>query len=224
MITLILVLIFLGIAVYFDMRYRGIPKFLPMLFCVIGVIANLVMGSKIDETFVMLLLICAVILLASFTRIFQKHDAMMLCAITLTTPFMGWVTPSILCGIFGVILGFAAHLIICKIRNSEHPYIEVKNIGRKRTKLARIISHVNGGERFVVPAIIIDDGKERSVNIFGKKVVITPSRQATGEEQFNFNISRGDMGKTNSKYVIPVIPMMPFFAGVYVVLLILFFV
>lgn len=226
MITLILVLFFLGIAVYFDVRYRGMPKLLPILFCGIGVVANLLMGSKIDETLAVLLLVCGILYLASFTRIYTSHDAVMLCAITLTTPFMGWMIPSIICGMFGVLCGFVAHLILCKMRNAEHPYIKVKNIGRKKTKLARIISHVNGGEKFVVPAIKTDSVEEKFITIFGKKFVVSPSKLGSGEEEeekFNFNISRGEMGKTDAKYVIPVIPLMPFFAGWYVVLLVLFF-
>jgi len=222
MITPILVLIFLGIAVYFDLRYRGMPKFLPALFCGIGVVANLLMGSKIDETFALLLLICVMICLVSFTRLIARHDAMMLCAITLTTPFMGWMPPSVVCLFFGFIGGFTTLLILCKMRNSGHPHIDVKNTGRKMIKLAKIISHVNNGERFVVPAIKIDRGEEKSVVIFGKKIILAQARVEVYEENLDLNISRGEMGKTDSKYVIPVIPLMPFFAGVYVVLLVMY--
>ncbi len=222
MITPILILIFLGIAVYFDVRYRGMSKFLPILFCGIGVAVNLIMGSKIDETFVLLLLLCAILYLTSFTRIYTKHDAMMLCAITLTTPFMGWMTPSVLCGILGVLCGFVVHLILCKVRNAEHPYIEIKNISNKKTKLARILSHVNGGQKFVVPAIMMDTSKEKTINIFGKKLTVSPAKEGIGEEKFNFDVSRSEMGKTDAKYVIPVIPLMPFFAGWYVLLMIMF--
>jgi|APSaa5957512535_1039671.scaffolds.fasta_scaffold07443_1 hypothetical protein len=231
MITLILVLVFLGIAVYFDVRYRGIPKFLPMLFCGIGVGVNLLTGSSLDETFVMLLLICGLLLLASFTRIYARHDGLMLCAITLTTPFMGWMIPSVLCGIFGVASGFVALLILCRIRNAGKPYIDVKNISKKKIKLARLISHVNGGQKFVVPAIrsyndkpdITQDKIQQIIKKWKEKMAWVQFHNDPNDtpDRFDFNLSRNHMGKTNSKYVIPVIPLVPFFAGWYVVFIVM---
>ena len=238
MLTLILVLIMLGVAVYFDVRYRGMPKYLPILFCGIGVGVNLLMGSNLDETFAMLLLVCGLLCLVSFTRIYAWHDAMMLCAITLTTPFIGWMIPSVVCGALGILCGLATLLILCRIRNAEQPYIEIKNISKEKIKFARVISHVNGGQKFVVPAIKTDKDEEEShlhQNMMQK--ILINWRQKIGtwnesqtkpdndEERFNFNASRSRMGKTDAKYVIPIIPPMPFFAGWYVffVVVMLFF-
>ncbi len=85
-------------------------------------------------------------------------------------------------------------------------------------KLARILSHVNWGQKFVVPAVI-DTSKEKTINIFGKKLIVSSAKQCSGEKN-SIGVSKWERPMQNSDASNP---LMSFFAGWYILLMMIMF-
>jgi hypothetical protein len=158
--------------------------------------------------------------LASISGIYGKHDAGVLSAITFATPFLGYVIPSILCLVMGLATAAVYHVLLCQYRNysSGKNYLyqdilfakpESGLVGRLTLLparwafsmgMARLFSHVNSGEKFAVPATIPKNGMD----------------------YFDLKMSKKKMGVTKSKYVIPVLPLVPFITVWYFLIVIVF--
>jgi|APSaa5957512535_1039671.scaffolds.fasta_scaffold42754_1 hypothetical protein len=198
MITLALALVMLAIATYFDIKIRGTRRWIPWIFCGVGIISNLLTGSTLNASFIVLLIFCVLVYAASFSKIYGRNDGAMFCAIILTTPYIG-VIPVIFAIAPTIITGLIVQLTLCRYRNSNSPHPKIK-INSKKESLLRLLAHVNNGEKFVVPAIV--DDKQ-------------------GGWTVNMRVDKKRIGKTNAPYVVPIIPLMPIFAAVYIVFVII---
>ena len=195
--TILLCGIFLVISSYYDFKSRGLPPLLGPTFCGVGFAANIILGSEINTTILFILFLCFLYHLAVFAKLYGRDDAWILCAMTLTIPFIitpfGLLIPSIIVIGAGLFTCGILYFLVCIWKNRGHT-MEGKN------KFGRLIMHVNRGERFVVPAHVEKDGKMRFVLSQRSKKV----------------------QKCDSKYVMPLLPLIPIFSVWYLITMIVF--
>ena len=198
MYTLILCGAFLVIASYYDIKSRTLPILMAPAFCGAGFLANVILGSEVNSTVFFLLFLCLMYHLAVIAKLFGRDDAWMLCAVTLTVPFIptsfGYIVPSIILIGAGLFTAFCLYLAVCVWKNRGHTM-------KKRARFARMMMHVNNGEKFVVPAHTHD---------------------SEGKKRFSMSHRGKIIGKCDAEYVMPVLPMLPIFAVWYGVVLFVF--
>lgn len=222
MYNILVAIAILAISSYFDVRHRGISPYLIVTFIAAAILVNMVVGGfSIDGMFIISIFFCGMFYLVSVSGIYGKHDAGVLSAITFATPFLGYMIPSILCLVMGLVTAAVYHVLLCQYRNyssgKNYRYCDVLFakperglVGRLTLMparrafsmgIARLFSHVNGGEKFAVPATI----------------------PKNGVDYFDLKMSKKKMGVAKSKYVIPVLPMIPFIAIWYFLMVIAYF-
>ena len=204
--ALIVIAIVFAFSLYYDLKHRGIPIIIPAVGIPAAIITNVVFGRYeiFDGVFVLSLFIVMFIFLLMAFRVIRSGDAYLLIVISIATPFVGFLIPSIVCLIISLIAGYLYCIAYCQIQNSHakklnlKPYSDILYKKRSDKFLLKYFTYLN--TKGTVHAV-------SAVDIIDNKMYLDPT------------IGRKQKGLTDARYVIPVIPLVPFIVSAYVVLL-----
>ena len=208
--TLIVIAIVFAFSLYYDLRYRGIPVIVPILAGAAGISINVLLGryELFDGVFVISIFITMFFVILMAFGILRSGDAYLLIVMMWTTPFVGFVIPAVVCLMGSLVAGFVYCFVYCCMKN-----IRAKK--KAKSKPYSDIKYDNFSNKIFGKYITYANTSKMPVN------AISAVTHRDGQAYLDPKIGRKQKQMTCDRYLIPVIPLTPFIAGVY--LLVLFF-